>query len=247
MWDRRAIPIWWQGRPSSFRYSISPSAWPAWPESAAAPDLQAPGAEPPEEARRVSAFSLWLGIFISAAFALGWRLYGACPGLPGRWGEHLRLCPAVRLLCHCGRRRPPPFCPTCSPTWVRSIGRSRVGPGPGIVLGGVLNIILDPLFMFVLMPDGCEVLGAGAATALSNCVACLYFSPRPGPPGQAAPIGPHLPPGRRASPALQHPGYLRRGYPLRHHHLPVRSGLCGHRQADGVLPRPGPGPPSALC
>ena len=25
------------GRPSSFRYSISPSAWPAWPESAAAP------------------------------------------------------------------------------------------------------------------------------------------------------------------------------------------------------------------
>lgn len=29
--------------------------------------------------------------------------------------------------------------------------------------------------MFVLMPDGLEVLGAGIATCLSNCVACLFF------------------------------------------------------------------------
>ena len=57
---------------------------------------------------------------------------------------------------------------------IRSVGRSREA-GAGIVLGGVLNIILDPVFMFLLLPDGYEVLGAGIATCLSNCIACLYF------------------------------------------------------------------------
>ena len=46
----------------------------------------------------------------------------------------------------------------------------------GIILGGLLNIALDPLFMFVLLPEGSEVLGAGIATCLSNCVAFLYFA-----------------------------------------------------------------------
>ena len=57
---------------------------------------------------------------------------------------------------------------------IRSIGRSRQA-GNGIALGGILNIVLDPLFMFVLLPDGYEVLGAGIATCLSNCIACGYF------------------------------------------------------------------------
>ena len=57
---------------------------------------------------------------------------------------------------------------------IRSIGHSREA-GAGIILGGILNIVLDPVFMFVLLPDGCEVLGAGIATALSNCIACLFF------------------------------------------------------------------------
>ena len=39
-----------------------------------------------------------------------------------------------------------------------------------------MNIALDPLFMFVLLPEGSEVLGAGIATCLSNCVAFLYFA-----------------------------------------------------------------------
>lgn len=57
---------------------------------------------------------------------------------------------------------------------LRSIGRSSAA-GFGIVLGGLLNIALDPLFMFVLLPDGLEVLGAGAATCLSNVIACGFF------------------------------------------------------------------------
>ena len=57
---------------------------------------------------------------------------------------------------------------------VRSEGRS-MHAGFGIALGGVLNILLDPLFMFVLLPSGSEVLGAGIATSLSNLIATCYF------------------------------------------------------------------------
>lgn len=45
----------------------------------------------------------------------------------------------------------------------------------GMILGAILNIGLDPLFMFVLLPPGHEVAGAAAATALSNAVGCCYF------------------------------------------------------------------------
>jgi len=57
---------------------------------------------------------------------------------------------------------------------VRSEGRS-MHAGVGIVLGGVLNIALDPLFMFVLLPKGSEVLGAALATMLSNVISMVYF------------------------------------------------------------------------
>ena len=57
---------------------------------------------------------------------------------------------------------------------IRSEGRSREA-GFGITLGGILNIVLDPLFMFVLLPKGREVLGAAIATALSNVLSFLYF------------------------------------------------------------------------
>ena len=57
---------------------------------------------------------------------------------------------------------------------VRSEGRS-LQAGFGIALGGVLNIGLDPLFMFVLLPKGREVMGAAIATSLSNLIATLYF------------------------------------------------------------------------
>ena len=56
---------------------------------------------------------------------------------------------------------------------LRSLGLSREA-GVGVALGGVLNIGLDPLFMFVLLPKGSEVLGVGIATLISNVVACTY-------------------------------------------------------------------------
>ncbi len=56
---------------------------------------------------------------------------------------------------------------------LRSLSLSREA-GIGVALGGILNILLDPLFMFVLLPPGSEVLGVGLATLLSNIIACLY-------------------------------------------------------------------------
>lgn len=57
---------------------------------------------------------------------------------------------------------------------IRCTGRSGAA-GFGITLGAVLNMVLDPLFMFVLLPDGQEVVGAAIATAMSNAVALVYF------------------------------------------------------------------------
>lgn len=45
----------------------------------------------------------------------------------------------------------------------------------GLGMGGVINIALDPLFMFVLLPQGQEVAGAAMATALSNTISLIYF------------------------------------------------------------------------
>ncbi len=45
----------------------------------------------------------------------------------------------------------------------------------GLSMGGILNIGLDPLFMFVLLPDGYQVMGAGIATMLSNIATSVYF------------------------------------------------------------------------
>lgn len=45
----------------------------------------------------------------------------------------------------------------------------------GMILGAALNVVLDPILMFVILPEGNEVMGAAMATAISNLVAMLYF------------------------------------------------------------------------
>ena len=56
----------------------------------------------------------------------------------------------------------------------RAEGRS-LDASIGIVIGSILNIVLDPIFMFVLLPPGKEVLGAALATAVSNWIALLIM------------------------------------------------------------------------
>ena len=45
----------------------------------------------------------------------------------------------------------------------------------GLSGGGILNMFLDPLFMFVILPKGLEVTGAALATLLSNMCAFTYL------------------------------------------------------------------------
>lgn len=57
---------------------------------------------------------------------------------------------------------------------IRSTGASKVA-SIGLTTGAISNIILDPLFMFVLLPRGNEVIGAAIATTLSNIISLVYF------------------------------------------------------------------------
>lgn len=127
-----------------------------------------------EEARKTSMFSLYLAILIAAAFSIGMflflnpilRLLGA--------GDHTYEYARQYALCVIVFGGIPTVLSNALANLVRSVGRSKAA-GAGIILGGLLNIALDPLFMFVIMPKGREVLGAGVATLLSNCIACLFF------------------------------------------------------------------------
>ena len=57
---------------------------------------------------------------------------------------------------------------------VRSVGKAKAA---GLIMssGAVMNIVLDPLFMFVLLPKGNEVTGAAVATLVSNVISCVIF------------------------------------------------------------------------
>lgn len=56
---------------------------------------------------------------------------------------------------------------------LRAQGKSKHA-SIGIVIGGLLNCALDPLFMFVLMPANPEI-AAALATGVSNTIALIYY------------------------------------------------------------------------
>ncbi len=127
-----------------------------------------------DEARRVGTFSIYLGLSIAALFALTMGLFmRPILGLLGA-GENTYDFAKQYAACVIVAGGIPTVLSNVLSNLLRSIGRSTAA-GFGIVLGGVLNIALDPLFMFVLLPKGQEVLGAGVATCISNCVSCAYF------------------------------------------------------------------------
>lgn len=127
-----------------------------------------------EEARRVSAFSLYLSLVVAAAFSAGTAVFmrplleilGA--------GENTFTYARQYAFCVIVIGSIPTVLSNVMSNLIRSTGQSKEA-GFGITMGGVLNIVLDPLFMFVLLPNGYEVLGVGIATCLSNCIACAYF------------------------------------------------------------------------
>ena len=126
------------------------------------------------EARSVSMFCLYLAMGIAAAFSVGMGVFlDPVLNLLGA-GENTYVYARQYALCVIVVGGIPTVLSNVLANLVRSVGRSKEA-GMGIVLGGLLNIALDPLFMFVLLPEGSEVLGAGIATCISNCVALLFF------------------------------------------------------------------------
>ncbi|MBE5799063.1 MAG: cation transporter [Clostridiales bacterium] len=127
-----------------------------------------------DEARKASSFSLLLGAVSTALFSLLMlilmqpllRLLGASENTM-RYAQQYAICVIVL-------GGVPTVLSNVMANLLRSTGESRRA-GFGIAMGGMINIVLDPLFMFVLLPDSYEVLGVGIATLLSNCIACGYF------------------------------------------------------------------------
>ncbi|MCD2491315.1 MATE family efflux transporter [Lacrimispora sp. NSJ-141] len=126
------------------------------------------------EAKKVSAFSLYLSIFAAALFSAMTALFmRPLLNILGA-GENTFQYARQYAVCVIVLGGVPTVLSNVMSNLIRSTGRSKEA-GIGIALGGLLNIALDPLFMFVFLPDGYEVLGVGIATCLSNSIACIYF------------------------------------------------------------------------
>ena len=133
------------------------------------------GAGDAKEAEKVSAFSISLAIATTAVFSVGMLLFmNPILRLLGASGNTLTFA-AQYSFCVIVLGGIPTVLSNVMANLLRSVGESGKA-GFGIAMGGVLNIILDPLFMFVLFPRGYEVLGVGVATLISNCCACAFFT-----------------------------------------------------------------------
>ena len=126
------------------------------------------------EAKRVSAFSFQVAIAVTLFFSVGTLLFmDPLLTLLGASGNTLHFARQY-ITCVIVIGGVPTVTANVMSYMCRSIGESRTS-GFGMALGGIVNIILDPIFMFVIMDHGNEVLGAGIATMLSNCIACAFF------------------------------------------------------------------------
>lgn len=132
------------------------------------------GEERFEEAKKVCSFSFYGTICISLLYSLGClvfmnpllRLLGATDN------TILYSCQYTLWVIVVGGL---PSCLSMTMAHLlRSEGYSKYA-SYGLSGGGILNMILDPLFMFVIMQPGQEVMGAAIATMVSNCVALCYF------------------------------------------------------------------------
>ena len=126
------------------------------------------------DARRVGAFSIYGSLVVAAVYSVICfffteplaRLLGASDNTVGYASSYLFWVVVIGAI-------PSTVSMTMSHL-LRGAGYSRES-GTGLAIGGISNIILDPLFMFVLLPDGNEVTGAAIATLLSNTITLLYF------------------------------------------------------------------------
>lgn len=132
------------------------------------------GQQNKSEIRRVYSFTLYISLLVSLLFSLG-VLIGMEPMLRvlGADADNIRFAREYALCVIVLGGVPTVMSNTLS-TLIRSVGESKKA-GFGITMGGLINIALDPLFMFLLFPKGMEIVGVGVATCVSNCISCGYF------------------------------------------------------------------------
>lgn len=127
-----------------------------------------------EEARRAASLTLVFSGGAALAFSLLClafmdpllRLLGASDNMIGYARQYLIFVVVIGGIAN--------VCNTTMSFMLRNAGYSREAAF-GLSMGGVLNIALDPLFMFAILPDGYQVMGAGIATMLSNMASLGYF------------------------------------------------------------------------
>jgi Na+-driven multidrug efflux pump len=127
-----------------------------------------------DAARKVSAFSFYGSIGIALVYSLFiglllnpiLNLLGASPQTIEYARQYVWLVVIIGDV-------PVILSMTCAHL-LRNAGYSKQA-SIGLSGGGILNILLDPLFMFVLLPHGMEVFGAALATLLSNIASCIYL------------------------------------------------------------------------
>ena len=124
-----------------------------------------------EKAKRCAAFSIWTAVAVALLYGLGMYLLrpvvfpilGTDASTYGYCSDYVLWTIAVGGV--------PTVASACLAHLVRAEGYSREA-SVGVALGGVLNILLDPIFIF---PLGLGVTGAAMATMLSNVAATVYF------------------------------------------------------------------------
>lgn len=132
------------------------------------------GIKDEENAKKVCSFSFYGTILVAGLYSLGvlvfmdplLRLLGASDNTIGYASQYTLWVIVVGGI--------PSTLSMTMAHILRSEGYARQA-STGLSIGGILNIVLDPLFMFVILPKGLEVTGAAVATMLSNVCSLIYF------------------------------------------------------------------------
>jgi len=127
-----------------------------------------------EDAKKVAIYSLFFSAITSAAFSV-LSLILMTPLLYLLGARDLTLVYGKQyLLTTVVLGGIPTVLSMSMPQLLRNAGYAKEA-GIGVALGSALNVVLDPIFMFVILPKGNEVLGAGIATMLANAGSFVYF------------------------------------------------------------------------
>lgn len=129
------------------------------------------GAQNHKNIKYVSVFSIWGGAAVTLLFSLGtWaarvpllNFLGASPDTYGYAEEYLFWVVVLGGI--------PTMVSLALGHLLRSEGHAKQASA-GMMFGGILNVVLDPVFIFIFHLN---VAGAAMATALSNAVSVVFF------------------------------------------------------------------------